>query len=246
MKQLFICCFLILGIHVNAQNSLKKAHAHNDYEHKRPFFEAFELGFGSIEADVFAINGELLVAHEIGHVSSNRSLKSLYLDPIEKVLKADKLGNFHLFLIDIKTNADTTMPLLVKALSPIADLIKKRNLKIVISGNRPKTKDYINYPSWITFDGRKDEMVPSFAKDRIYLVSESFMKFGLWDGKNPMKPEMKEKIQAFIQEVHKEGKKIRLWATPDTLFAYQTLLSLGLDYIGTDHLSALADYLKTY
>jgi alkaline phosphatase len=78
------------------------------------------------------------------------------------------------------------------------------------------------------------------------LVSESFLKFGFWDGKSPMKPEMKEKLQAFINDVHKEGKKIRFWATPDTLFAYQTLLSLGIDYIGTDHLSALADFLKTY
>jgi alkaline phosphatase len=61
-----------------------------------------------------------------------------------------------------------------------------------------------------------------------------------------MKPEMKEKLQAFVSEVHKGGKKIRLWATPDTLIAYQTLLSLGVDYIGTDQLSALADFLKTY
>ncbi len=237
---------MILGIQLNAQNSLMKAHAHNDYEHARPFFEAFELGFGSIEADVFAINGELLVAHEIGHTSSNRTLKSLYLDPIEKNLLANKQGNFHMFLIDLKTNADSTMPLLVKALRPLSKLIQEKNIKIVVSGNRPAPKDYVLFPNWITFDGRKDELVPAFAKDRIYLVSESFMKFGFWDGKSVMKPEMKEKLQAFVSEVHKGGKKIRLWATPDTLIAYQTLLSLGVDYIGTDQLSALADFLKTY
>lgn len=246
MKNIFLFSLLILGIQLNAQNSLRKAHAHNDYEHSKPFYEAFELGFGSIEADVFAINGELLVAHEIGHAAKNRTLKSLYLYPIEKVLKDDKQGNFHLFLIDSKTSADSTMPLLVKALSPLAKLIQKKNIKIVVSGNRPEPKNYIQFPSWITFDGRKDEAVPAFAKDRIYLVSESFLKFGFWDGKSPMKPEMKEKLQAFINDVHKEGKKIRFWATPDTLFAYQTLLSLGIDYIGTDHLSALADFLKTY
>ncbi|MEY2793681.1 MAG: hypothetical protein RJA76_1673, partial [Bacteroidota bacterium] len=50
----------------------------------------------------------------------------------------------------------------------------------------------------------------------------------------------------FVQQVHDDGKKIRLWATPDTLIAYQTLLSLGIDYIGTDHLSAIADFLKTF
>lgn len=238
--------FMVLGIQLNAQSYLRKAHAHNDYEHQRPFFEAFELGFGSIEADVFAVNGELLVAHEIGHAQLNRTLKSLYLDPIEQVLKSDKQGNFHLLLVDLKTNADTTMPLLIKALEPLKNLIQKRQIKIVVSGNRPKPMDYVLYPTWITFDGRSDEKVPAFAKDRIYLVSESFLKFGFWDGKSPMKPELKQKIQTFIDQVHADGKKIRLWATPDTLIAYQTLISLGVDYIGTDHLSALADYLKTY
>ena len=246
MKNILLLVLVILGIQLNAQSSLRKAHAHNDYEHTKPFYEAFQLGFGSIEADVFALNGQLLVAHEIGHASSNRTLKSLYLDPIEQVLKSDTQGNFHLFLIDSKTSADSTMPLLVKALTPLGKLIQEKNIKIVVSGNRPEPKDYIKYPNWITFDGRKDENVPVFAKDRIYLVSESFLKFGLWDGKSPMKPEMKDKLQAFINDVHKEGKKIRLWATPDTLFAYQTLLSLGLDYVGTDHLTALADFLKTY
>ena len=246
MKNVLFFCLMILGIQLNAQSNLRRAHAHNDYEHQKPFYEAFNLGFGSIEADVFAIKGELYVAHEIGHTAANRTLKSLYLDPIEQVLKNDKQGNFHLFLIDSKTPADSTMPLLVKALAPLAKLIQEKNIKIVVSGNRPEPKDYVKFPNWITFDGRKDESVPAFAKDRVYLVSESFLKFGLWDGKSPMKPEMKEKLQAFIQDVHKNGKKLRLWATPDTLFAYQTLLSLGLDYIGTDHLSALADFLKTY
>ena len=60
MKKIFL---LLLSFSALAQSPLKKAHAHNDYEHERPFFEAFQLGFGSIEADVYAVNGELLVGH---------------------------------------------------------------------------------------------------------------------------------------------------------------------------------------
>lgn len=246
MKNIFLFCLLILGIQLNAQSSLKKAHAHNDYEHQKPFFEAFQLGYGSIEADVFAHNGDLLVAHEIGHISAFKNLKNLYIDPIEQVFKEKKQGNFHLFLIDFKTSADSTLPLLIKSLEPLKGFAQKGLLKIVISGNRPASKDYIMYPNWITFDGRKDENVPQFAQDRIYLVSESFIKFGFWDGKTPMKPEMKEKIKGFVDAQHALGKKIRLWGTPNSLICYQTLLSLGLDYIGTDNLQELADFLKTY
>lgn len=32
---------------------LERAHAHNDYEHDRPLFDALDSGFKSVEADVF-------------------------------------------------------------------------------------------------------------------------------------------------------------------------------------------------
>ena len=38
-------------------------HSHNDYAQKRPFWGAYEAGADSIEADVFLVDGELLVAH---------------------------------------------------------------------------------------------------------------------------------------------------------------------------------------
>ena len=42
---------------------LPNAHAHNDYEHDRPLLDALDHGFTSIEADVFLVEGQLLVAH---------------------------------------------------------------------------------------------------------------------------------------------------------------------------------------
>jgi alkaline phosphatase len=47
-----------------------------------------------------------------------------------------------------------------------------------------------------------------------------------------------------VDQVHAAGRVVRLWATPERLIAYQTLLDLGVDYIGTDQLRALAEYLK--
>jgi alkaline phosphatase len=244
MKNLFIvafCCFLMPAM---AQENLKKAHAHNDYEHKKPFFEAFNLGFGSIEADVYAVKGELLVGHEIGDLKADRTLKSLYIDPIVSVLKAKKQGNFHQFLIDFKTNADSTLPLLIQALSPHKDLFVKSGLRIVISGNRPAIKDYVTFPAWITFDGRSTETYPAGLGNYVVLESESMYKFGMWSGQVPMPPAMKDKLRAYVDRVHGSGRKLRLWATPNSLMAYQAIWDLGVDYIGTDNLSELADFLK--
>jgi hypothetical protein len=239
MKKILLFCLLSFAL--QAQSPLSKAHAHNDYEHERPFFEAFQLGFGSIEADVYAVNGQLLVGHERNQLSLNRNLKDLYIDPIIRVLKANKEGNFHQLLIDSKTSADSTLPLIIAALKPHAEIIQKKGFRIVISGNRPKPSQYIASPAWITFDGRSDERFPT---NKVVLESESMLKFGFWGGQGPIPAALKEKLKNYVDQVHANGRKVRLWATPDSLLGYQALLDIGVDYIGTDKLSLLADYLK--
>jgi alkaline phosphatase len=239
MKKIALFCLFSFALY--AQSPLLKAHAHNDYEHERPFFEAFQLGFGSIEADVYAVNGELLVGHERAHLSLNRNLKDLYIDPIIRVLKANKEGNFHQLLIDSKTAADSTLPLIIAALKPHAEIIQQKGFRIVISGNRPKPSQYIESPAWITFDGRSDEHFPT---NKVVLESESMLKFGFWNGQGPIPTALKEKLKTYVDQVHANGRKVRLWATPDSLLGYQALLDIGVDYIGTDKLRLLADYLK--
>ena len=69
-----ICTLVVLSlvsVALNAQGPdtatdsakpLANAHAHNDYEHDRPLLDALDEGFTSIEADVFLVEGQLLVA----------------------------------------------------------------------------------------------------------------------------------------------------------------------------------------
>ncbi|CAN5909544.1 hypothetical protein BH11GEM2_BH11GEM2_29360 [soil metagenome] len=52
---------------------LEHAHAHNDYEHTRPLAEALEHGFTSVEADIWLVDGQLLVAHDRDKVDSSRT-----------------------------------------------------------------------------------------------------------------------------------------------------------------------------
>ena len=68
---------------------LGQAHAHNDYEHDRPLFDALEHGFTSVEADVWLVDGELLVAHDREYVQPGVTLESLYLylDPLQDLVR---------------------------------------------------------------------------------------------------------------------------------------------------------------
>src|SRR5688572_20087049 len=58
---------------------LAAAHAHNDYEHTRPLLDALDLGYCSVEADIFLVNRQLLVAHNLEDTRPERTLQSLYL-----------------------------------------------------------------------------------------------------------------------------------------------------------------------
>lgn len=216
-----------------------KLHSHNDYLRKVPFWEAFGAGCASIEADVILQDGELMVAHENATIKKERTLKSLYLSPIQK---AKELGlvdgfDFHL-LIDFKTEAYTTLEVLVQQLIEFEPMLyspaNENGLKIIISGNRPKVEDYHNYASYIFFDYQSKSMDDQLPWEKIGMVSLNFRQFSVWNGKGRIVEQEKEKLVSFIQQVHGFEKPVRFWATPDSKSAWKAFYDLGIDYINTD------------
>src|SRR2546428_9116617 len=78
----------------NSPPPLTRAHAHNDYEHTRPLLDALDHGFCSIEADIWLVDGKLLVAHDRGKVKPDRTLQALYLDPMRERVRRNRGGAF--------------------------------------------------------------------------------------------------------------------------------------------------------
>src|SRR5258705_8249661 len=66
---------------------LPQAHAHNDYEHARPLFDALDQGFCSVEADIFLVEGGLLVAHNPQKVKPEPTLQAPFLHPLPQTVK---------------------------------------------------------------------------------------------------------------------------------------------------------------
>ena len=60
------------------------AHAHNDYLHDRPLFDALDCGFCSIEADVHLVGDALFVGHSLVQLRPGRTLEKLYLQPLSE------------------------------------------------------------------------------------------------------------------------------------------------------------------
>src|SRR5437899_6185075 len=103
------------------------AHAHNDYEHARPLLDALDHGFCSVEADIYLVEDKLLVAHNRKDVKPERTLQSLYLDPLRERVKRNggrvfRDGPECVLLIDLKTNWKTIYPVLRSVLTNYADI----------------------------------------------------------------------------------------------------------------------------
>ena len=93
---------------------LWRAHAHNDYEHPRPLFDALDHRFGSVEADIFLVGDQLLIGHDATELDPSRTLESLYLEPLSALVKANHGSVYRgwhkplQLLIDIKTEGSST------------------------------------------------------------------------------------------------------------------------------------------
>ncbi len=252
MKKLiwfFLVVFVFLSREAFSQQDFK-LHSHNDYLRTVPFWEAFGAGSASIEVDVILQNGELLAAHEKESIQPERTLKSLYLEPIQK---AKSLGiidafDFHL-LIDSKTEAYSTLDQIVRDASEFGELLysnqNPNGLKLIISGNRPKPEDYKNYPSWIFFDYQSKELTDSLPWEKIGMVSLSFRQFSVWNGKGRIVEAQKSKLVEFINLVHSFQKPVRFWASPDGKTAWKSFYDMGVDFINTDQPALAKSYLST-
>jgi alkaline phosphatase len=143
MKNILIFIFALFCVQLQAQEvTPSRAHSHNDYLQQSPFHLAYNEMFGSIEADIHLINNKILVGHDTKDLDSAKTLEKLYLE----TMVAYNLQNRKLqLLIDIKTEAISTIDRLVQVLNKYPSIIKNKNIKIVLSGNAPPDSTFKNY-----------------------------------------------------------------------------------------------------
>ncbi|MDQ3290679.1 MAG: alkaline phosphatase, partial [Bacteroidota bacterium] len=205
---------------------------------------------GSIETDVLLVNDELYVAHEAVEINKERTLDDLYLKPLQTLIKENEGFPYPdpkaklLFLIDLKTNGDTTLPVLVRKLAKYQDLIKNKNIQFVISGERPQPNLWDYYPDYIYFDGTPGVNYTAMQLKRVGFFSTNFQNFTKWNGTGKLPQVEETKMRQAIDSVHQLNKKWRFWATPDNVNSWKTLMNLGVDYIGTDDVNGLTTFLK--
>jgi len=241
-----------------AQDVLRNAHAHNDYEHARPLDDALEHGFVSVEADVHLVNDTLFVAHDLDEIQPGRTLKSLYLDPLrERIYRSGGRvypdGRPLLLLIDVKSEAAATYDVLRGVLRGYADILTlfageeviEGAVTAIISGNRARDAMLQQKIRFAAYDGRAEDLTQhgDIAPAFIPLVSDNWSSITEWKGDGPMPEAARTRLREMVRETHRQGRLLRFWATRDTSAVWDVLLEEEVDLIGADDLSGLKDYL---
>ncbi|MFY9252073.1 MAG: phosphatidylinositol-specific phospholipase C/glycerophosphodiester phosphodiesterase family protein [Fuerstiella sp.] len=237
---------------------LLRAHAHNDYLHTRPLLDALEQGFCSVEADVFLVNGKLLVAHSFLELSPDRTLEDLYLKPLRERVKANggrvhKNGPVFTLLIDIKADGANTYTALNTLLQQqYADVFSyvengtfhEQAVNIVISGDR--AFDVISGSSkrFAGIDGRLSDLDTHHSSHLMPLISDNWRNHFKWRGVGEFPEPERAKLTDCVAKAHAAGRRIRFWATPDVPAMWEALDNAQVDMINTDDLPGLAKYLR--
>lgn len=257
MKTLLL--LLLLPVLAIAQPTVLK-HAHNDYEHPRPLWDALDQGFNSVEADVYLIDGVVYVYHDRpAQPDPARTLQKLYLDPLAARIKANR-GKMYpgdaqpfFLMIDIKADGPAVYAALQQLLAPHRRWLtqfkgtrtKAGAVTIFLSGDRPIAQVLGEKVRWVALDGRPSDLGKGFTAAQFPVISDSYYNHLRWRGQGEMPAAEREKLQALAAKVHAEGKRLRLWATPEGPAAWQAWLDCGIDLINTDQLAELEQFLQS-
>ncbi|WP_046499185.1 phosphatidylinositol-specific phospholipase C/glycerophosphodiester phosphodiesterase family protein [Streptomyces odonnellii] len=245
---------------------LRQAHAHNDYLHPRPLLDALSHGFTSVEADIFLVDGELLVAHEPAALDPARTLRKLYLDPLFARVRANH-GFVHRgyhrpvqLLIDIKTDGVAAYNELHRQLTAYRSMLSTYSygsvrlgaVTPVISGDRaarePMEAQRVRYAF---YDGRLEDLGTAAPASFVPLISSNWTQSFDWQGAGDFPAEEHAELCRIVTAAHSRGQRVRFWATPDVAgperdAVWAVLLGAGVDHLNTDDLAGLERFLRDH
>ncbi|MFD5029238.1 phosphatidylinositol-specific phospholipase C/glycerophosphodiester phosphodiesterase family protein [Streptomyces sp. NPDC058405] len=243
---------------------LRQAHAHNDYLHPRPLLDALSHGFTSVEADIFLVDGELLVAHEATDLDPARTLRALYLDPLAALVRANH-GSVHQgyhrpvqLLIDIKTDGAAAYAELHRQLTSYRSMLSRfayGSVRLgavtpVISGDRAaRVPMEAQQTRYAFYDGRLEDLGTAAGAAFIPLISSNWTTTFSWLGVGAFPAVERAELRRITATAHGRGQRVRFWGTPDQAgpardAVWAELLAAGVDHVNSDDLAGLERFLR--
>lgn len=224
----------------------------HDQNQKRPLLDAIGKGFVAVEVDVRLEDGQIWLDRK---GAEKQSLVSAYLDPL-KQRAAGSQGmvyaggpTFTLF-IHAKKDAAAVGRALTPLLSDYREILTShgpngrvdKGLTIVFENSSGPTG--ANEPYFR--EGRFSDFGLGEAKSGIDYFADSWMLQVRWLGIGPISIARSQAAIDFIRKARALGKYVRFTGTPDVPEVWGFLSTNDVDFIGTENLESLADYLERH
>lgn len=260
--QLWFVLLLGFGSMVQAYaqgNPLPRAHAHNDYAHKNPLQDALKYGFNSVEADIFLVKGELICAHILPVRKKGRSLRELYLDPLQKRANENQGKIFpghqaeFTLLIDLKQSDPALFDTLCSQIAGYPDLFSSwengqkttRAVQVVLTGAHPTPEKIGGGPRQFWLDSRPPDLLkPEISNDWYAWVSTRWGREFSWKGKGQMPEDELKRLRELVRLAHEKKMELRFWASPEKEKVWELLIHEQVDHINTDKLKKLSQFMN--
>jgi hypothetical protein len=250
---LAVSLICIKPLSVAAQNALSQGVSHNDYLQKRPLQDALDAGYINIEADIFLHHGKLVVAHWFPYLKGARTLDELYLEPLSLHVKQHRNDAGFLpitLLIDIKSSPEKTYLALNELLQNYRDVltcyqngqVRQGPVNIVLTGRKPVQLIQRETERWVTMDDFLN--APATETNPFCFTMASCRYSRIIKSKNKLTADEKTRLRSWVNIAHRNGKKARLWASPERDEIRTDLLECGIDLINTDRLNDLKRFLQ--
>src|SRR5579863_1359478 len=222
---LLVFCCLLWGADEQPPPPLTHVHAHNDYEHVHPLFDAMACGFCSFEADINLVDGQLLIAHSRSAVKPGVTLQSLYLDPMRKRINENGGRLYHSgppvwLLIDFKSKPDETYPVLRNILGQYADILttwedgkmKQGAVTAILTGDHPAEETVgAEKTRYAAIDGKLDALEQNPSSNLVPWMSSQWSLTFKWRGRGEMPEAERGKLRQIVAKAHQQGRLVRFW-----------------------------------
>jgi len=235
---------------------LERGHSHNDYYRQRPLHDALDHGLCSVEADIFLVEGALLVGHDRHELKAERNLESMYLDPLRERARENggrvfKDGPSITLLIDIKDDGETTYARLREVLAEYKDILTSFTndsttegaVTVIISGSCPRDMILADSPRLAAIDGRIGDLERNPNPHTHPLISASWGSEFTWKSVGPFPEEEAAKLRGYVEKARANGQRLRFWALPLRVSAWHVAYDAGVDLINTDFPDRLQKFL---
>jgi alkaline phosphatase len=244
--------FILTGLQLSLQGQslfIDKALSANDHKRKNPLFEALNLGYNGISAELKLKKNGILYC-------GNKTLKELYLEPLKlrsengtKYIHPSYTEEFLIYL-DVVSDSNATYQALLIEIEPYKNMLtsfegtkrNKKPVRIVLGKNVPFASLYTSpqrylfaQESALNIDASRNETYCLFAN---LSLKDTYK----WNGVKNM-PNMEYlSLIAHVKTVHKAGRLIRIHNLPELPNAFDIIYGSGVDLLDIEDIASFAAY----